>query len=41
LFIDGAINAGLFKGIETEEGHALDDGLYLGGEMTIGLRFPL
>lgn len=41
LFMDASINAGLFKGLKTDDGFALDDGLYLGGEMTIGLRFPL
>lgn len=41
LFMDASINAGLFKGLKTDDGFALDDGLYLGGEMTIGLKFPL
>lgn len=41
FFMDTAINSGYFVGLETSDGHALSDGLYFGGEMTLGLRFPL
>ncbi|MEZ4459357.1 MAG: hypothetical protein R3E66_06440 [bacterium] len=41
VYLDTAMLGGLFKGIETDAGDQMSDGLYLGGEMTIGLRFPL
>ncbi len=40
FFLDGAISTAYFKGLETDDGYAIDDGIYIGGEMALGLRFP-
>ncbi len=41
VYLDAAIMGGPFKGLETDDGYKVSDGIYAGAEMTLGLRFPL
>jgi len=41
VYLDAAIMAGPFKGLETNDGYKMSDGIYAGAEMTLGVRFPL
>lgn len=41
LFLDGSISSAAVYGIETKGGYKVSDGIYVGGEMALGVRVPL
>lgn len=41
IFLDASIGTGYFVGLETPDGYSMPDGVYVGGEMSMGFRIPL